>query len=166
MDHGSWHEKGVLFRCEDLTPKPIAMGYTKYCEASTSNGNFTCYGVSENTGYNVFNDFLQRAQAAELECSQYNETPAYLYQAANVKRDGSSLWTYVMHGDQWGNDAFNYTKAVIGTMSSQFETWTSPTMSPVTYSPTNHEPSDDNISVSNIASSGLALLGAAFLTLF
>jgi hypothetical protein len=168
---GDPSQASVAFRCRDLTPKPIGMGYTKYCEASTPNSNFTCYGVSENTNYyNAFDDFLQQAQASQLECNsgQYNETgyPAYSYSAVMSKREG--ITGYIINQEGFSDtQAFNQTKAVIGTMSSQFEAWTSaPTRSPVTYSPTYVVPNDDNISASNIATGGLAVMIALLAALF
>ena len=118
----------------------------------------------------VFNDFLQQAQASQLECNsgQYNETgyPAYSYSAIMSKREGITL--YIINQEGFSDtQVFNQTKAVIGTMSSQFETWTSsPTRSPVTYSPTYLEPNDDNISASNIATNGLAVMIALLAALF
>ena len=73
----------VAFRCRDLTPEPIVMGWTKYCEASSSSPKkslFTCYGFANDTDFSMF---LQQVEASQLECNigEFDETkiPAYHY---------------------------------------------------------------------------------------
>ena len=107
------------------------MGYTKYCQASSPNSNFTCYGLSANTDFNLF---LQQAEASQLECNsgEYNETgyPAYSYSVIMSKREGKESTTYMQEGFS-DMQEFNVTKALMGTMSTNFEAWTNaPTVSP------------------------------------
>ena len=119
----------MSFRCRDLHPTPIIMGWTRYCEASTKLSNFTCYGLAENTD---FQSFLAEADASNLECNSgayYDETgyPQYMY-------------TVSLPGVTTGfsdTETFDRNKALGGTMNSKFETWTvPPTPSPTTKYPT------------------------------
>lgn len=126
----------VNYRCVDLDPKPVGMGWTKYCEASTSNSNFTCYELADGTN---FDNFLARVESSDLECNseKYNETdPFYLYTAATsntIWKDGGRFGNSNFHTSFNVTQEFNSTKALAGTMSSSFKLWTdapTPTPSP------------------------------------
>ena len=136
---GDSSQASVVFRCRDLTPEPIGMGWTKYCEASSSNSNFTCYGLADNTDFSLF---LQQSEASQLECNsgRYDETgyPAYTYSVSTHKQEGNYGTFNNLVGFN-GTQEFDETEALTGTMTTTFEAWTDePTQSPIsmpTYSP-------------------------------
>ena len=133
------------------------MGYTKYCEASSSSGNFTCYGLADSTNFDLF---IQQAENSQLVCNsgEYDETdyPAYSYSAVMSKRNDTYSYTINQEGFI-DTQEFNKTKALTGTMSSNFEIQPdAPTSSP-TNSPTNSptEPPTESSSANNIGMEGL-----------
>ena len=118
------------FRCRSLDPLPITRGWTRYCEASTPLSNFTCYGLAKNTD---FQPFLAEAESSNIECnnSEYDETgyPQYTYMVSVSKPNYSAFLTGFN-----GTEIFDKYKALVGTMSSTFETFTvPPTPSPTKY---------------------------------
>jgi hypothetical protein len=58
---GDPSQASVAYRCRDQIPEPVGLGYTKYCQASSAESNFTCYGLAGGTYFNLF---LQQAEAS------------------------------------------------------------------------------------------------------
>ena len=162
---GDSSQASVAFRCRDLTPKPIGMGWTRYCEASSSNSNFTCYGLADNTDFSLF---LQQAEMSQLECNsgEYDETgyPAYSYSVSMQKQEGIH-GTYINTVGYNDTQEFDENKALTGTMTTTFETWTEePTSSPIsipTHSPVYYSPTDNSSAGKNlfVASRSILLVG-------
>eukprot|EP00956_Cyclotella_meneghiniana_P030070 scaffold74856_cov30-Cyclotella_meneghiniana.AAC.1 len=152
---GDSSQASVAFRCRDLTPKPIGMGWTRYCEASSSNSNFTCYGLADNTDFSLF---LQQAETSRLECNsgKYDETgyPAYSYSVSMQKQEGNH-GIYIINTVGYNDtQEFDENKALTGTMSTTFEAWTDePTSSPIsipTYSPVYYSPTENSSAGKNV----------------
>ena len=68
----------VAFRCQSLTPSPIAMGFTRKCTANPSGTpatEFTCYELAASTD---FGPFLAKVGSSGLECTDDEYTgPIY-----------------------------------------------------------------------------------------
>jgi len=108
----------VQFRCRDLSPRPIAMGFTRRCSANpnaSSATNFTCYEMAANTD---FQPFLLHVNVTGLTCnnnSPYDETgyPKFVYSVTvrSERPKSGEEWFLTSHNS---TSEFNATLALTG----------------------------------------------------
>lgn len=121
----------VSFRCRDVTPKPIQMGFNRECTVSGTNSEFTCYELAQDTD---FQPFLDEASVSQLDCmdDQYDEMgyPKFTYGVTLRNRVPGKDHTIFTPGYN-GTREFNETLALTGTMYANYELWTDqPTLGP------------------------------------
>lgn len=155
----------VAFRCEDLDPPPIALGFNRRCSAKTGIhgiSEFTCYELQDKTD---FTSFLARATPGSLSCPAGEDGtawPKFTY-AATVE---SWIETDGMITMSEGFDAtatFEEVRALTGTMYSNHEQKLSdpPTAGP-TKAPT-APPTKSPTAAASVRAGGAAFWAAAAL---
>ena len=119
----------VAFRCQSLTPSPIAMGFTRKCTANPSGTpatEFTCYELAASTD---FEPFLAKVESSGLECTDDEDDktgyPKFVYLAVDVytsQRESETKYTFLSITTGFnGTSEFDAVRAAEGTLYSVYE---------------------------------------------
>jgi len=110
----------VSYRCKGNTiPPPIEHGFNRKCTVDGPAFEFTCYELSEGTGFQKFQDEVKRSVDIDgMKCTD-DEAPFYEYQITfkNIRRSRTGIREATGYQSVFNNTAeFNETRATTGTL--------------------------------------------------